>query len=118
MNKLAILSFFLLISCGNPLPHLENIDMEKWRLDKNGCSGIRMHSSQSLNSQKEKLRGLTQNEIVELLGRPDQNELYKRNQKFFFYHLSRGKECGVDSISLKLSIRFNAIGLAKEVMIE
>ena len=59
-------------------------------------------------------------QIVKLLGRPDQNELSTRNQKFFYYFLEPAPACGTatDSLSARLSIRFNAVGLAKEVAIE
>ena len=55
-------------------------------------------------------------EIVELMGRPDQTELLKRNQKFFTYFITGGPGCAVaDSVVTLLTIRFNAMGLAKEV---
>jgi hypothetical protein len=58
--------------------------------------------------------------VVELLGRPDQNELYTRNQKFYYYFIQPAPDCGgsKDSISSRLVIRFNAMGLAKEVSVE
>ncbi|MFM8911909.1 MAG: hypothetical protein ACKOE6_03170 [Flammeovirgaceae bacterium] len=118
MNKPSSLLLFLLVACGSPLPQLDGIDLEKWRTDKNGCQGERLRYLAPLQTQREKLKGLSQDEVVELLGRPDKNELYKRNQKFFFYSLSPGKECGTDSSHQQLSIRFNAMGLAKEVVIE
>jgi len=110
--------FLVLISCGKPLPAFDDFNLEKWRNDKNGCRGERALNLKSLTSQKDKLKGLSQDAIVKLLGRPDQNELYKRNQKFFHYLLTPGKECGTDSTSLKLSLRFNAMGFAKEVVVE
>lgn len=59
-------------------------------------------------------------QIVELLGRPDRNELYKRNQKFYYYYLTPAPECANYNAnsSTRLAIRFNAMGLAKEIMIE
>ena len=72
----------------------------------------------ALLRQKDKLKGLSQDDIVEVLGKPDQNELYKRNQKFFYYLLSPGKACGSDSTAHRLSLRFNAMGFAKEVLVE
>ena len=117
-TRLITFLFFMLMACGKPLPAFDNLDLEKWRNDKNGCQGERALNLTSLESQKDKLRGLSQDDIVKLLGRPDQNELYKRNQKFFHYLLTPGKECGKDSSSLKLSLRFNAMGFAKEVIVE
>jgi hypothetical protein len=117
-TRLFTLVFFALMACGKPLPTFDNLNLEKWKDDKNGCLGERALNLKSLESQKDKLKGLSQDDIVKLLGRPDQNELYKRNQKFFHYLLTPGKECGKDSTSLKLSLRFNAMGFAKEVVVE
>ena len=78
----------------------------------------RLKSIESLIRQKDKIKGLSQDDVVKLLGRPDQNELYKRNQKFFYYFLSPGKNCSLDSAGQRLSLRFNAMGFAKEVVVE
>jgi hypothetical protein len=114
----ASLLIFVFIGCGKPLPHLDHIDLEKWRDDKWGCLNERSKVLPELIQQKEKLKGLSQGNIVDLLGRPDKNELYKRNQKFFFYYLTPGEKCGKDTITQRLSLRFNAMGFAKEVLVE
>jgi hypothetical protein len=59
-------------------------------------------------------------QIVRLLGKPDRNELFTRNQKFFEYYLQPSPECNADSAgtAMKLVVRFNAMGLAKEVAVE
>ena len=108
----------MMISCGKPLPNLEKIDLEKWKDDKWGCFKERSKALPELILQKEKLKGLSQDAIVDLLGRPDKNELYKRNQKFFYYYLTPGEKCGKDTITQRLSLRFNAMGFAKEVLVE
>lgn len=121
MQKLVWLSlvFILFQSCSKPLPTLENIDIEKWKEDKAGCLMIRQSFIEQLNNQREKIKSLSESEVVELLGRPDKNELLKRNQKFFYYYLEPGTTCGKENVEFKkLMIRFNAIGLAKEVSIE
>jgi outer membrane protein assembly factor BamE (lipoprotein component of BamABCDE complex) len=77
--------------------------------------------SSAIEMQSKKLLALSEQEIVTLLGKPDENELYKRNQKFYYYFLEPSKQCS-DTLGendpQKLVIRFNAIGLAKEVSIE
>ena len=121
MQKLVSLSLFfsLLLSCGKPLPTFDNIDIEKWKADKGGCTMVRKTLVDQLDQQREKIRSLSESEVVELLGRPDKNELLKRNQKFFYYFLEPGPTCpDGNSEFKKLMIRFNAIGLAKEVSIE
>lgn len=123
MNSCKSLSILLLVvffSCDKPLPTLEGIDSQRWEQDKNACNGIRATMRESIQKEKEKLLSLTQMQVVKLLGRPDQNELSKRNQKFFYYFVDPAPVCGgtTDSLGARLSIRFNAVGLAKEVSIE
>lgn len=118
---LSAITVLLIVSgCGRELPKLENLDLKQWSQDKNACGTYRTENLESLKSQKEKLLALKEMQVVELLGRPDRNELYRRNQKFYYYYLKPAPECpnyNTDN-SARLAIRFNAMGLAKEVMIE
>jgi len=121
MQKLVLFSlyFFLWSSCGKELPVLDGIDLEKWKDDKTGCAMVRQASISKLDQQRDKIKSLSQPEVIELLGRPDKNELLKRNQKFFYYYLEPSPACPQGKAEFKkLMIRFNAIGLAKEVSIE
>ena len=114
------LSFLIpaVLGCTNTIT-LEGVDSEKWKVDRNGCRGIRSSMEPGLKSELQKLKGLSEADIIGLLGRPDQNELYKRNQKFYHYFLSNGPGCE-DSLSAvrRLSVRFNAMGYAQSVAIE
>ncbi len=113
------LLFLLLCSCSKALPKLEGIDIAKWKSDKNACIGDRMQMENAMQSEMLKLKGLKEMDIVSLLGRPDANELYKRNQKFYYYFLSPGPGCGVhDSVTHRLVLRFNAMGYAQLVSID
>jgi hypothetical protein len=115
----SLLLLILLSACGKTLPNFDDLDLARWREDKNACIGDRNKSIDTLDKQKDKLKALSESDVIKLLGRPDQNELYKRNQKFYRYFLEAGVVCGVDNSNPKrLTIRFNAIGLAKEVIIE
>lgn len=120
MRKLALVCFwgFVAIACNKPLPSLSGLDMAQWQKDANGCTGYRAQHERALVAETEALRGLSQMQIVELLGKPDQNELYKRNQKFFYYWLSGAPDCSEKKVAKRLSVRFNAMGYAKEVLIE
>jgi len=119
---LSRLSLFLLllvtISCGKSLPEISDVDLDSFSKDKNACGQYRTSVIQTLDSQKDKLLALDERQIVELLGSPDRNELYKRNQKFYYYYLKPSPECNSTTAPLRLAIRFNAMGLAKEVMLE
>jgi hypothetical protein len=96
------------------------MDLEQWKDDKNGCQNIRAGMRKAIDREKNKLLSLGEMQVVELLGKPDQNELSRRNQKFFYYFIEPAPRCKVsaDTIVEKLVIRFNAMGLAKEVAIE
>src|SRR5690606_18078746 len=120
MNICKSFSIILLFcfACDKPLPSLEGIDADQWSQDKNACGNARHSMGAAIDRQKEKLLGLDQMQIVQLLGRPDQNELSSRNQKFFYYYLDPAPACGGDTTAARLSIRFNAVGLAKEVAVE
>ena len=114
------LLLLLLISCGKSLPSFENMDLKAWKDDKLACGGKRTAMIETMQGQTEKLLALNEQEIISLLGKPDENELYKRNQKFFYYFLQPSSSC-TNSESVdpkKLVIRFNAVGLAKEVAVE
>jgi len=117
---LSLLFSLLILSCGKSLPELVGIDSRAWMDDKNGCKGKRINMEKALETEKNKLLALNELQIVKLLGRPDQNELSTRNQKFFYYFIKPSPLChlATDTISAKLVIRFNAVGLAKEVAIE
>lgn len=110
----------VIISCGKPVPKLEGFDQQLWKNDRNACLGKRIVFEETLRKEKQKLLSLSEMQIVDVLGRPDQNELYKRNQKFYTYFLEPAPMCKGDSTAQpkKLIVRFNAMGLAKEVNIE
>ena len=122
MNKFKALSIVVIVvlsSCGRDLPELKGIELERWQADESGCTGIREQATETLQAQKYLLLGLSEMQIVNLLGKPDHNELFKRNQKFYFYFLQPGKDCPNQVQDPKyLKIRFNAMGLAKEVSID
>ncbi len=119
MRKWLLLSVVsLVLSCGKPLPDLSPIDLTQWKEDKGGCKQIRSSFLTDLTQQKDELKGLSEGDIIKLLGRPDRNELYKRNQKFYYYDLEPGKTCDSTLTNQQLILRFNAMGMAKEVAIE
>lgn len=114
-----ILIFIVLLGCSKSLPELSGIDLDRWKDDHNACNGSRSEMIDPLRNQKGKLLGLSEMEIIKLLGRPDENELYKRNQKFYHYFLEPSANCEhATENPARLSIRFNAMGLAKEVAVE
>jgi hypothetical protein len=101
------------------VPTLDGFDKTLWASDKNGCKGERLHFKTTLKAQSKKLEALSETEIVSLLGNPDSRELHTHNQKFYYYLISPSPDCGgLDSAASRLVIRFNAMGLAKNINIE
>jgi outer membrane protein assembly factor BamE (lipoprotein component of BamABCDE complex) len=115
----ALLSLLLLMACSKSTPQLENIDTVSWKNDRNACMGKRGKMLDALKAQQDKLLALKETQIVALLGRPDNNELYERNQKFYYYYITPAPACeNSDTVSLQLEIRFNALGYSKEIYIK
>jgi hypothetical protein len=122
LNRIALLALGIpmLVACGKPLPEMENIDLESFKKDKNACGLYRTTVLHSIDLQKDKVLGLDERQIIELFGNPDRNELYKRNQKFYYYYLQPSADCpaSTGANTTRLVIRFNAMGLAKEALLE
>lgn len=117
MPRISLAALVLcLVACSKPMPDLKGIDRVVWKDDKNGCNGKRSLMEGAITAEKEKLKGLSEMDVVELLGKPDEHELYKRNQKFFSYYVTPGPDCPeADEEPLRLIVRFNAMGYAQLV---
>ncbi|MDV3309599.1 MAG: hypothetical protein LOY03_12360 [Cyclobacteriaceae bacterium] len=109
----------LLFSCRNTEIKLDDVDLDAWMRDPGGCGGLRAAFAEPLQRQREKLLRLDEAEVTHLLGKPDENELYVRGQKFYRYYLEPSPVCAnaVDN-ARSLVIRFNAVGLSSEVYLE
>jgi len=117
MNVLVLLILFA--GCGKSLPVLDGINLTDWKNDKNGCNGIRQSMTELIIAQKDKLLSLSETDIIRLLGKPDETELSKRNEKFYRYYLRQGVGCSQNPLGTEVMIiRFNAIGFSKEVVVE
>jgi hypothetical protein len=109
---------FTFLGCGHSLPKLDGLDLTEWKSDKSGCNGLRGKMTELVIQQKDKLLSLTETDIIHLLGKPDETELYKRNEKFYKYYFTNGPACGSSSKRKSITLRFNAVGLLKEAVID
>jgi len=116
------LSYILFISiiCGCSNNTSVSFDSESWKSDSYGCHEKRIKLYNDIINNQDEILGLTNKEIIKILGKPERNELYRRNQKFFIYHISPGSKCNIinDEETLFLFIRFNAVGLSQEVFVQ
>jgi len=114
----SILLILIIAGCSNNIS--VSFDNESWKLDAYGCHDLRIKIYKSIIENQNEILGLSNKEIIKILGKPERNELYQRNQKFFIYYISPASKCRVlnDEETLFLFIRFNAVGLSQEVFIQ
>lgn len=112
MRILFLIPLTICLSCYKA-PQIDGFDTQAWK-ESISCDQNRLDEANVLLANEQKLLSANQNEVQELLGNPDEHELYSRNQKFFYYNLS--PKC--DSIpGQRLSIRFDALGRVNEIQI-
>jgi len=120
MLKSVFYVLFILIISGCSNNTSVSFDNESWKLDSYGCHEKRVKLYKVIIECQDEILGLTNKEIIKILGKPERNELYQRNQKFFIYHISPASRCNItnDEEILFLFIRFNAVGLSQEVFVQ
>jgi len=99
---------------------LESFDTKSWRSDRNGCKEDRLKLYKLILNNQNDLLGLNNRQMIKILGMPERNELYQRNQKFFIYNISPSSVCRseYEGEKLYLFIRFNAVGLSQEIFVQ
>ncbi len=120
MNKylLLFLVIITITSCSNPI-EINDFDSKIWLNDIDGCKKERNALAEVLIKNKDKLLGKDQDQITNLLGKPDKHEIYRRSQRFYIYSVSPGSSCSnyvADNTASILSLRFNAMGRVHEVV--
>ncbi len=115
MKKLPALALLVVLTSCYQTLSLDGFDKERWK--KPECTTYRLESADLLIQNEALLLSATQNEIESLLGKAEEHELYERNQKFFHYRLTPPDSCGSYSTKKYLTVRFNAIGRANEVLL-
>lgn len=115
-NHFLLLGVLLLVFGCYSIPELPNFDVSRWSEELNNCQSTKLDLGQVIIANQDRLFGEGQAEIKALLGQPDENELYLRNQKFFYYDLTLPTD-SCDGIFQRLSIRFDALDRVKEIMI-
>ena len=117
-----LLSFSILTSCETIKPSVEGLDYKKWELDKFGCNGERVKMVRLIIENKEKFFRYRQNQIIDMLGKPDNLTLYERGQTIYFYYIMYHPNCSeipyrAEEERVKLEIRFDALNRSKEIFV-
>ena len=114
-NLIPLLCF---IACNSNNP-LNDSNLELWKSSDADCNGNRLEVLESILENKSYFTGMSQEEVKNVLGKPDRHELYNRNQKFFIYYL-QAPDCqnAVSDEKFKhLSLRFNSLGKLSEMVV-
>ena len=119
-----ILTFLLLAVCGL-LTACQNdarfagFDSVAWKNDKAGCKGKRQAMQPDFEKVRLALKGLSQMEVVAVLGRPDLQRLDERQTKSYLYFLEPGNACAAMKPDARVVlVRFSAVDKVFEITYE
>jgi hypothetical protein len=97
-------------------PDLSGFDAQAFKQDRGACGGKRGQQISWLKSHKMNFKGVSSNNMEEILGKPDIQQLADRNQEYYIYFLEPGTQCDHQPSQAKsIAFRFSAIGLATEI---
>ena len=105
-------------SCQNKNADLGTFDQKTFRIDRGACEGKREKLIEELKNLRPKILGLTENQVIETLGRYDFQILSRRNEKVFVFYLEKGAHCKNiqnPTQARSMILYFNAASLVKEV---
>jgi hypothetical protein len=114
---LSLFFIFFLFSCTHK-PDLNGLNVALFKKDRGGCNGDRLKQIAWLKSNKMTWKGVSSNDMEDILGKPDIQQLADRNQEYYIYFLERGEHCAKitnPSQAKTMAFRFSAIGLATEI---
>ena len=118
--KAAFLSFFIIFlfaSCTHK-PDLNGLDVALFKNDRGACKGDRLQQIAWLKANKVTWKAVSSNDVEDILGKPDIQQLADRNQEYYIYYLETGPHCAdikTASSAKSMAFRFSAIGLATEI---
>jgi len=107
----------LFTACTNQ-PDLSGFDVEAFKKDRGGCAGTREKQIDWLKTHKITWKGVSSNDLEDILGKPDIQQLADRNQEYYIYFLEKGPHCDNiknASTARTMAFRFSAMGLTTEI---
>lgn len=114
----SILLVFMAMSSCTKKVDVGDFDTEAWQADSQGCTGERATMTEAIMKLKPQLLELYQKSVIEVLGQPEEQELYERSQTYYIYYIDPAGDCeNSQENPRKLMVRFTALGIANEVNI-
>lgn len=118
MRKLLFIPLLcLLLGCAKQA-RIDGFDSEKWQQDKKGCRDQRRAMLHEFDTIRLDLYGRDENDIKDILGKPDAEQLMRRGQRVFIYYLEPGAQCTERnklSEANRAEVRFNALHKVSEI---
>ncbi len=114
---LLILGMLLFSACTKK-PNVTGLETAVFRKDRGGCSGLRTGQAEWFKEHRLDWKGVSSNDVEEVLGKPDIQQLADRNQEYYIYFLGAGEHCAdikKPSTAPSIAFRFSAMGLATEI---
>ena len=108
----------LLFTACTKKPKLTGLDLETFKQDRGGCKGTREKQIDWLKTHKMTWKGVSSNDLEDILGKPDIQQLADRNQEYYVYFLEEGPHCEAiknQSKARTMAFRFSAMGLTTEI---
>jgi tetrahydromethanopterin S-methyltransferase subunit H len=107
----------LLLGCSKQA-RMEGFDSQKWQQDKKGCQDQRRTMVREFDTIRLELYGRDENDVKDILGKPDAEQLMRRGQRVFIYYLEPGAHCTERnklSEANRAEVRFNALNKVSEI---
>ena len=104
--------------CSEKKPKLPGFNSELWKSDKKGCMGKRTYLSEYLFENSVNIKGMNDDDILELMGKPEKTNWEDRGKKTYYYFIQPGSQCDTSSLVLegiKIAFEFDALGRVKLV---
>ncbi|UXX79293.1 hypothetical protein N7E81_18225 [Reichenbachiella carrageenanivorans] len=113
MPIVLILFSLATLSCQSKTTSFDSFNSPQWKAETTNCKGYRGTVIENMETEFDKFIGLSERELIEILGAPTKTHLYTRGQKFFSYQIN----CLDSTNSKSLRIRFSALDYVNEVLI-
>lgn len=112
MRKLLVPIILIFTFSCSEKPKLSGFNSESWQNDKGGCNGKRSILVDTLLAQTSKLKGTSEEDLVELIGKPDTYVPQDRGKKAWHYFTQNGSQCDKNLIleGPKIVVEFDALG--------
>jgi hypothetical protein len=93
-------------------PNLSGFNSDIWKKDKAGCEGKRSILVDTLLAQVSLLKGIKEDQLTQILGKPEKYIPQDRGKKSWHYYTQNGSQCDKNLIleGPKIVVEFDALG--------